>query len=368
MAVSQKMPGALLAFSAEGFCAGASAVCLTLGGLAVFLYGMTVLSESLRALAGSRMKKLLAKATAGPVAGICAGAGVTALLQSSSATTVMLVGFADAGLLTAAQAASVVMGANIGTTITLQLVSLRAFSVLAAVCLAAGAGLLLRLLGRTERARLAGTALVALGMIFIGLEFMSDSMRTFRDSRTFRLLFRTLDSPVLLLLTGLLFTAVIQSSLAATTVLAGFVAAGEAGAGMSLGGALFAVLGINIGTCVTAVLSAVGAGTEAKRTACMHVLFNTLGALFMFFFLLAAGKSGWFLDMLSLGAMRADGAADPLRQLANFHTLFNVVTTLLLLPFLRALTGLCRRIVPEKEARGTGNRSGSGYFRRLRRK
>ena len=193
---------------------------------------------------------------------------------------------------------------------------------LAVVCLVAGIGLFMQMFGRSGKIRLLGVIFISLGMIFIGLEFMSDSMQVFQNNETFMRLFQTLDNPFLLLLVGMVFTALIQSSLAATTILAGFVAVGGAGMGMSLDGALFAILGINIGTCITAVLSAIGANTNAKRTACMHVLFNVVGALVMFVILLFIHDQSWFIKGISLGAVGADGIADPLRQLANFHTLF----------------------------------------------
>ncbi len=336
----------LLAMSAKAVFDNLFAVFMMLGGLAVFMYGMKLLGENLENLAGTSIKKLLGKATSNRFAGIGVGAGVTAIIQSSSATTVMLVGFVNVGLMTLTQAAAVIMGANIGTTITVQLVSLKAFNVLAVVCLVAGIGLFMQMFGRSGKIRLLGVIFISLGMIFIGLEFMSDSMQVFQNNETFMRLFQTLDNPFLLLLVGMVFTALIQSSLAATTILAGFVAVGGAGMGMSLDGALFAILGINIGTCITAVLSAIGANTNAKRTACMHVLFNVVGALVMFVILLFIHDQSWFIKGISLGAVGADGIADPLRQLANFHTLFNVFTTLILIPFLPLLVKLCVLIIP----------------------
>ena len=349
ISLQSMLPATLLAATAGGVLESVYAVFMMLGGLAVFMYGMKLLGENLENLAGDKIKKLLGKATSNRFAGIGVGAGVTAIIQSSSATTVMLVGFVNVGLMTLTQAAAVIMGANIGTTITVQIVSLKAFNVTAFVCLIAGAGLFMQLFGKSGKIKLLGVIFISLGMIFIGLEFMSDSMQVFRTNEGFMHLFQTIDNPFLLFLVGLVFTAIIQSSLAATTILGEFVMVGGTAMGMSLEGALFAILGINIGTCITAVLSAIGANTNAKRTACIHVLFNVIGAVVMFVLLLFLRHQDWFMQAISLGAVSPDGSTDTLRQLANFHTIFNVFTTVILIPFLPLLVKLSTIIIPESK-------------------
>ena len=323
-------------------------ICLLLGGLAVFMFGMKILGDGLENLAGNKIKVLLGKATSNRFAGVAVGTGVTAIIQSSSATTVMLVGFVNVGLMTLTQAASVILGANIGTTVTLQIVSLKAyFDVTAIVSLFAAVGLFMTLFAKRKRTEKIGVILIALGMLFIGLEFMSNATEAFRELPAFNNIFQTVTNPFLLILIGFIFTAIIQSSSAATTILAGFVVAGGASGGMSIDCAFYAVLGMNLGTCVTAVISSMGTTVNAKRTAFFHFLVKLIGCVVFGLILY------FFMDPILDFFVWISGP-DPTRQLANFHTIFNVLLTLLLLPLLDVLVKLTEKIISGKDEEQKG--------------
>lgn len=322
------------------------AIFIAFGGLGVFMYGMKMMGEGLENMAGSKLRQVLSKSTDNRFKGVALGTGITGIIQSSSATTVMLVGFVNVGLMTLTQAAAVIMGANIGTTITLQIVSLKAFNVSAVFSLAAGVGLFMNMFSKKPKVKQAGIILIGLGMLFIGLDVMGAQMKAFGKLDGFNNFFKSISNPVLLLLFGLVFTAIIQSSSASTTILITLVAAGGA-AGMSLNSALYAILGMNIGTCVTAILASIGANPNAKRTALFHLLFNVIGAISVFIILLLFENSIIkFFEIIS--------GSEPGRQLANFHTLFNVFTTLLLLPLLKPLVKLTEKIIPDKGIREGG--------------
>ena len=302
-----------------------------LGGLALFLYGMQMMSSGLEAAAGNRMKRILERLTSNRFLGVAVGAGITAVIQSSSATTVMVVGFVNSGMMTLSQAVWIIMGANIGTTITGQLIALDvgALAPLFAFC-----GVALVVFLKKAVFHHYGQIIAGLGILFIGMEMMSSAMMPLRESKAFINLMTQFSNPLLGILAGMIFTAVIQSSSASVGILQALVASGLIG----LPSAVYVLFGQNIGTCITAVLAAIGTSRNAKRTTVLHLLFNVIGTTL---FTLAC----MFTPLTPLVASFTPGILPA--QIANMHTVFNVVTTLLLLPFGNYLAKLAVRILPE---------------------
>lgn len=302
-----------------------------LGGLALFLYGMQMMSSGLEAAAGNRMKRILERLTSNRFLGVAVGAGITAVIQSSSATTVMVVGFVNSGMMTLSQAVWIIMGANIGTTITGQLIALDvgALAPLFAFC-----GVALVVFLKKAVFHHYGQIIAGLGILFIGMEMMSSAMMPLRESKAFINLMTQFSNPLLGILAGMIFTAVIQSSSASVGILQALVASGLIG----LPSAVYVLFGQNIGTCITAVLAAIGTSRNAKRTTVLHLLFNVIGTAL---FTLAC----MFTPLTPLVASFTPGNLPA--QIANMHTVFNVVTTLLLLPFGNYLAKLAVRILPE---------------------
>lgn len=318
-----------------------------LGGMAMMLFGMHVMGNNLERVAGNNLKKLLGKMTSNRFAGVGVGATMTIIMQSSAATTVMLVGFVNVGLMTLAQATSVIMGANIGTTVTAQFLSLVGvgFNAAAYACVIAAAGAVMGLFVKNDKINKIGYILLALGMIFLGLEVMSLSVNQiiYEDPATkselkpfFDKLFRGEHFPIILILIGAGVTALIQSSTAITGILI------VLGSSISLPNAVFIILGSNIGTCVTAMISSIGTSTNAKRTALIHLLFNLFGCL-----IVLAPLWIWQKEFVSF--MEAISGASRERQIANFHTLFNVFTTIVLLPFIKSIVYLATKIIRPKK-------------------
>lgn len=303
-----------------------------LGGLALFLYGMQMMSGGLEAAAGNKMKKILEKLTSNRFLGVLVGAGITAVIQSSSATTVMVVGFVNSGMMTLRQAVWIIMGANIGTTITGQLIALDV-GVLAP--LFAFIGVVMVVFIKKEKVHHIGQIVAGLGVLFIGMEMMSSAMMPLRDSEAFVSLMTRFSNPVLGILAGAVFTAIIQSSSASVGILQALATSGL----ITLPNAVFVLFGQNIGTCITAVLASIGTSRNAKRTTVIHLMFNVIGTtIFTVICILTPLTS-------LVENFTPDNVA---AQIANMHTLFNVVTTLLLLPFGVQLAGLATRILPER--------------------
>ena len=303
-----------------------------LGGLALFLYVMQMMSSGLEAAAGNRMKRILEKLTSNRILGVLVGAGITAVIQSSSATTVMVVGFVNSGMMTLRQAVWIIMGANIGTTITGQLIALDVGEI---APLMAFIGVALVVFIKKPTVRYWGQIVAGLGILFLGMNMMSDSMLPLRESEAFIGLMTQFSNPLLGILAGTVFTAVIQSSSASVGILQTLAKSGLIG----LDSAVYVLFGQNIGTCITAVLASIGTSRNAKRTTIIHLLFNVIGTtLFTVVCMctpLTSWVAGWTPD-------------NPSAQIANMHTLFNVVTTLLLLPFGSYLASLATKILPEK--------------------
>lgn len=302
-----------------------------LGGLALFLYGMQMMSQGLEAAAGNRMKQILEKLTANRFLGVAVGAGITAIIQSSSATTVMVVGFVNSGMMTLQQAVWIIMGANIGTTITGQLIAL---DVGAVAPMFAFVGVVMNLFLKKQRYTYFGQILAGFGVLFIGMGMMSGSMEPLQHSEVFIDLMTTFSHPALGILTGAVFTAVIQSSSASVGILQALAVSGLIG----LDGAVYVLFGQNIGTCITAVLASVGTNRNAKRTTLIHFMFNVIGTV-VFTLLCMVTPLVPFMESLT---------SNPAAQIANVHTLFNIVTTLLLLPAGNGLAMLAKKIIPEQ--------------------
>lgn len=321
-----------------------------LGGLALFLYGMQMMSDGLEDAAGSRMKQILEKLTANRFLGVLVGAGITAVIQSSSATTVMVVGFVNSGMMTLNQAVWIIMGANIGTTITAQLIALDV-GMLAPLFAFLGVAMVVFL--KVPQARHFGKIVAGLGILFIGMDMMGASMEPLEQSEAFISLMTKFSNPVLGILAGTLFTAVIQSSSASVGILQTLATGGL----ISFPSAVYVLFGQNIGTCITAVLAAIGTGRSAKRTTIIHLMFNVIGTIVFTTLCLTLPLTDW------IAAMAPDA---PAAQIANMHTLFNIVTTLLLLPFGNAMARFATRLLPDapEAAEATSLVSLSKEFRR----
>lgn len=312
------------------------------GGLGMFLYGMHVMADGLQKSAGGKMKQLLGILTNHRILGVLVGALVTAVIQSSSATTVMVVGFVNAGIISLTQAVGVIMGANIGTTITAWVVSMSEWGEMLKpeffAPLLIGVGAFIVLFSSKERLRQVGEILVGFGVLFIGLSFMSASITPYKDAPIFATAFQVLGkNPVLGILTGAAVTAIIQSSSASVGILQTLALNGV----VSWNSAIYITLGQNIGTCVTALLSSAGANRTAKRAAVIHLLFNVIGAV-VFGILMFV--------VFTVNPAFAGGRVSSV-GISVFHTVFNITNTLLLFPFAKQLVTLSGRIIRERPER-----------------
>ena len=305
-----------------------------LGGLALFLHGMQMMSSGLEAAAGNRMKSILEKLTSNRLLGVLVGTVITAVIQSSSATTVMVVGFVNSGMMTLRQAVWIIMGANIGTTITGQLIALDAGAM---APLFAFIGIALMVFLKNPKVHHIGSILAGLGILFIGMDMMSAAMEPLRDSQAFVELVSTFSNPLVGILTGAIFTAIIQSSSASVGILQALAMSGV----VSLPTAVYVLFGQNIGTCITAVLASIGTSRNAKRTTIIHLSFNVIGTALFTIICVASPALTNFVQSIT-----PDNAA---AQIANMHTLFNVVTTLLLLPVGGHLVNLAMHILPDRK-------------------
>lgn len=315
-----------------------------LGGLALFLYGMNTMGDGLAKMAGSRLEQILEKLTSTPIRAVLLGAGVTAVIQSSSATTVMVVGFVNSGIMKLSQAVGIIMGANVGTTITSWILSLAgvegdsffirllkpsSFSPVLAMV-----GVIFLLFLKNEKKKDIGTILLGFAVLMFGMETMSGAVKPLADVPEFTNLFIAFKNPILGMLVGALLTAVIQSSSASVGILQAMCATGA----VSFGAAIPIIMGQNIGTCVTAMISGIGASKNAKRTALVHLYFNVIGTtIFMIvFYALNAILQFAFLDQAANGA-----------GIALVHSAFNILATLVLLPFSKGLERLAVLTIPE---------------------
>ena len=306
-----------------------------LAGIGVFITGMDFMSSSLRRVAGPELKKLLGKMTNNRFAGIGVGASVTAIIQSSSATTVMVVGFVNAGVMTLTQATSIIMGANIGTTVTGLLVSLSSINISLYLSALAFIGVMMMFINKSSIKNIGGI-IAGLGLLFIGLSLMSDAFNVEEARHMFTSLFATINITLLLLFLGMIFTALMQSSSAMTGLI--IVMAGQGV--MNLEDALFVVLGVNIGTCVTALIATIGTSVNARRTGLIHLLFNVVGTIIFTIFI-------WIFKNQVVSLLSHINNIQ--YEIALFHLFFNLVTTCLLLPFIKQLVKIAEIFVKDKE-------------------
>lgn len=309
-----------------------------LGGLGVFLFGMKIMGDGLENLAGEKLKGIFDKITSNPLKGVATGAIVTAIIQSSSAVTVMVVGFVNAGIMNLSQAAYVIMGANIGTTITAQLIT---FDFDAIVPLFIAIGAFLVLFTKKKNFKELGHIILGFGVLFLGLTLMSDAMSPLRESPVFTKLILSLKGHVLLsLLLGIGMTAIIQSSSAVTGILVALASVGS----IPIDVAIPVLYGTNIGTCVTALISCLGTTKTAKKAALIHLFFNVIGSVIF----LIPPISNLLLTTVTTLTPGVDGGVVA-KQIANAHTIFNVINTILILPFTKYLVSLVNFLLPGKD-------------------
>ena len=315
------------------------------GGLAVFLYGMNLMSDSLQKAAGERMKAVLGAMTRNPVLGVISGALVTAVLQSSSATTVMAIGFVSAGLMSLPQAISIIFGANIGTTMTAQLIAFKISDYIYPIIFL---GFIIGFIAKKEKTKYIGNTIFSFGLLFLGIETMGNVMKPLASSPLFvSMIERVADIPVLGLLVGMCMTLVVQSSSATIAVLQNFAAQALPGTTTSiigLAGAITVLLGDNIGTSITAVLASLGQSRNAKRTAAAHCLFNISGSLIFIWFVKPYAH---LIQMISPKGPEIEVIS---RQIANAHTGFNLTMTIVWTILIGLMVKIVMKIIPLTEA------------------
>lgn len=313
-----------------------------LGGLAIFIYGMNMMSECLQKAAGEKMRSILALLTKNPVMGVLAGALTTAVLQSSSATTVMAIGFVSAGFMNLPQAISIIIGANIGTTMTAQIIAFKLSDYIYAIIFV---GFIISFLVESEKVKNIGQTIFAFGLLFLGIETMGSVMKPLADSPVFtEMIARVSDVPILGVAVGTLMTLVVQSSSATVAVLQNFASqAGPDGVTSVIGlaGAIPILFGDNIGTTITAVLASIGQTKDAKRTAVAHCVFNISGT---FLFIWFVGPFAKLIQMISPKGPEIEVIS---RQIANAHTIFNCVMTLVWVPLIWLMVKIVMRIIPD---------------------
>ena len=326
-----------------------SALLILLSGIGIFLIACQMMSSNLESASSRRLKQMFAKTSSNKLAGVGIGAAATALIQSSGATTVMTIGFVNAGIITLFQAATIIYGANIGTTITAQIVALGMFgkstiSTTLIFSALTGIGAFMMMFSKKARLKTLGGIIAGFGMLFVGLSLMSGSMETFAAQDSVKSFLARIENPILLVIVGALLTAIIQSSSVMTTIALAMVVSGL----ISLDQGIMLTLGSNIGSCVVAVLAGISGGRNARRTALIHLLFNCSGVII---FLLAS----WIMSLfssgsVSLGTMFSKAfPGAPQTQLAMFHTFFNTVTVIIMLPLTSALVNTVKRLIPDSE-------------------
>ena len=322
-----------------------------LAGCGVFLLGFKLLSDNMEKLAGNGLKRLFNKTSDKKLVGVGLGAAATAVVQSSAITTVMVIGFVNTGIMSLKQAATIIMGANIGTTITAQIVALQAFNLNVFFMAFAFAGMAMNMFSKKDKVRLAGIALAGLGIVFVGLDVMSGAMEGERIHAALETVLSKATNPFFLLFIGVAFTALIQSSSAVTTIIIAMAMQGliVGGGGNAV---LYVILGSNIGSCVTALISSIGTSVNARRASIIHLLFNVIGTVIFMVILLIFPQfqektfERWF--------------SSPETQIAMFHTFFNVLCTLMFLPFTNVLVKLAMLIVPETKTEEKAEETESG--------
>ena len=324
-----------------------SNIILLFAGMGIFMVAIHMTSESMEKISSSKLRHMLNKVSGNKLAGVGIGAGVTALIQSSSATTVMVVGMVNAGIMTLIQATYIIMGANIGTTITGVLSALptlssgESFPVTDLFMVLSFVGVIISIIAKTDKIKTWGTFLAGLGTIFVALKCMSISMEFMQTDPTFQELIKSVTNPILLLVIGALFTGLVQSS----AIVAGIVIT-MVGQGIQIGAGgnavLFIILGTNIGTCVTAMLAGIGSSPNGKRASFIHLLFNVIGSIiFTVFLLLYPG----FYDRVMVGLFGDNHGL----IVAAFHVMFNVISTVIMFPFAKYLVSISKLVFKDKK-------------------
>ncbi len=308
-----------------------------LAGTGVFLVGVHLLTANIEQLATDRIKSIFSKTADRKLTNVAIGTAATAIIQSSGVTTVLIVGFVNVGIVNLYQATAMIMGANIGTTVTAQIAALSAFPITTYVQASVFIGILINMLCKSEKIKKAGLIVSGLGLIFIGLSIMSDAMKV--NSDAIQVLFENVKNPYVLFLIGILLTALVQSSSATTSII---IAMSVAGLTIGTGGneVLYIILGTNIGSCVTALMSSMTAGTNAKRTSLIHLLFNLFGSVIFFILLMLVP------DFTELTFRK--WFASPATQIAMFHTFFNVTCTVIFLPFCNVFVKISQVLIKDK--------------------
>ena len=306
-------------------------------GMALFLYSVKITSGSLQAIAGEKLKSVLAKLTGNRIIGVLVGAGITALIQSSTATSVMSVGFVNAGLMNLYQALWVIMGANIGTNITAQII---AFDVGAVAPVIALLGTFFCLLTKDKKLRSIGEAIAGLGFIFVAMSLMKDSMEPLSKMEIVKDTMSSINNPFIGIIVGIIFVIIIQSSAAGVGMLQAMAMSASGAQLMTLDQAMFIIFGLNIGTCVTAVFASIGGSRNATRAGMLHMTFNVIGTVIFTAAYYVLPITEW---------VRALSPNDVARQLANIHLVFNLASTIILLPFGQYIVKLVKLIVPDKK-------------------
>ena len=315
-------------------------LCMLFAGIGTFLLACKILSDNMEKLANAKIRALFNKTFNRKSAGVLIGASTTALVQSSGLTAVMIVGFVNAGMISLFQATTLIMGANIGTTITVQIASLQQFSISKIAIALVGIGIFMNLFAKKEKTKTIGFILGGLGLVFVGLDLMTTSMEGFKDSPFVSDVLTKVNNPILLLLIGMVVTAILNSSLAVISLIISIATAGIliGGGGNSV---LYIILGTNIGSCVTTLMSSIGANVNAKRASIIHLMFNLFGSI-IFFIVLICWPS--FMEMAFGKVFKMPGT-----QIAMFHTFFNVVCTILFLPFVNGFVKLSTLVIKDKK-------------------
>ncbi len=343
------IPYALLASQGINPSMVATAILTLIAGIGVFLIACKIMSSNLESLSSNKLKSLFAKTSKSKLIGVGIGTVATAAIQSSGATTVMVIGFVNAGIMSLMQAATIIFGANIGTTITGQIVALgmfgaNAISTTIVFSAFAGIGAFIMMFAKKDVVQKVGGILAGFGMLFVGLNMMSGSMEEFASLDSVKHFLASISNPVLLVLIGAILTAVIQSSSVMTSLAITMVFTGL----ITLDQGIYLTLGSNIGSCVVAIIAGIGSGTNAKRTALIHLIFNIAGVVvFMLVGLILREASKGSITFGSLFAKMFPNALNT--QMAMFHTIFNVITVILILPLTNLLVKLVTKIIPEKK-------------------
>lgn len=315
-------------------------VMFLLASIGLFILSTHIISEGLESLTNKKVKSMFNKISNRKLPNVGIGVATTAIVQSSAATTVMTIGLVNGSIITLLQASYIIMGANIGTTITAQIAALQSYSFTDIFLVFTFVGVLMYVLSKSDFVKKIGYTLVGLGLIFFSIKCMTLSISSLKDSQVFVDVLTSIKNPVLLLLVGIVITAIIQSSTVMTGILIAIVANGLT-IGNGGNSILYIILGTNIGTCISAILASIGATSNGKRTALIHLMFNVIGSFIFFIFLII--YQGFMVDVL------ARLFKSETTQIAMFHTLFNVVTTLVLLPFASCLVKLATTIIKDKK-------------------